>query len=214
MNWVAGAIILAAAARLYLFLVPSPPPIDPRPHAGLGEAMAGEAVKLMKGDARLIVITRDQQSFQLPALEAQQQGFLKAIEAAGKKVHAIRAMKVDPLRVVAAPPGDFFELLRQGKDSDVIVSFLGPPVLNADQLMRLGTKRSRIVALCSGTMPARIDLKKAFEQKLLNAAIISRPDAPAKAAAGEPRAAFEQFFKVVTSANLGDLAMNGSGSND
>lgn len=199
---------MAAAARLILFLFPSPPPIDSRPHRGLGEAMASEALKLMEGDARLIVLSRDQESFDLPALEVQQRSFLKAIESAGKQAHTIRAMKVDPLRVVAAPSGDFFDLLRQGKETDVIVSFLGPPVLNPEQLLRLGTKRSRVVALCSGTMPARVDLKRAFGQKLLHAAILSRPDAPAMAAPGDARAAFEQFFKVVTPANLGDLAMD------
>lgn len=206
MNWAAGVVILAAAGWLCLFLFPSPPPIDPRPHQGLGAAMAAEALKLMEPDARLIVITRDQESFVLPATAVQLESFLKAIKAAGKSPHTIRAMKVDPLRVVAVPPGDFFDMLRQGRENDVIVSFLGPPTLNADQMARLGARRSRVVALCSGAMPARVDLKRLFEQKLLHAAIISRPDAPAQASAGNPDAAFEQFFKVVTAANLSDLA--------
>jgi len=211
-NWAAGAVILAAAGWLYLFLFPTPPAIDARPHEGLGEVMAAEALKLMEPAARLIVITRDQESFILPAMSAQLEGFLKVVKAAGKTPHAIRAIKVDPLRVVSVPPGDFYDMLRQGKDNDVIVSFLGPPTLNADQLAKLGTKRSRVVALCSGAMPARVDLKQAFEQKLLHTAIVSRPDAPAKTTASEPRAAFEQLFKVVTAANLSDLAAPESGS--
>ena len=211
-NWAAGAVILAAAGWLYLFLFPTPPAIDARPHQGLGEVMAAEALKLLEPGARLIVITRDQDSFVLPAMSTQLESFLKTVKAAGNAPHTVRAIKVDPLRVVSVPPGDFHEMLRQGKDNDVIVSFLGPPALNAEQLLRLGTKRSRVVALCSGAMPARIDLKKAFELKLLHVAIVSRPDAPAQATAGSSRAAFDQFFKVVTEANLADLATSGSAS--
>jgi hypothetical protein len=211
-NWAAGAVVLAAAGWLYLFLFPTPPAIDARPHQGLGEVIAAEALKLLEPGARLIVITRDQESFVLPAMSAQLESFLKAVTVAGKAPHAVRAIKVDPLRVVSVPPGDFHEMLRQGKDNDVIVSFLGPPALNADQLLRLGTKRCRVVALCSGAMPARIDLKKAFELKLLHVAIVSRTDAPAQATAGSSRAAFDQFFKVVTEANLADLTASGSAS--
>ncbi len=209
-NWMAGAVILAATAWLYLFLFPSPPSIDARPHRGLGEAMAAEALKLMEGDARLMVITRDHDSFILPATEVQLDSFRKAVGAAGRKIHTTRAMKVDPLRVVSVPPGDFYEMLRQGKDNDVIVSFLGPPALSADQLAKLGTKRCRVVALCPGATPARTDLRDAFQQKLLHAAIISRPDAPARAGAGDSRAAFEQMFKVITPSNLDDLAAPGA----
>lgn len=199
-------MILGSVVWLYLFIFPSPPPIDPRPHRGLGEAMAAEALKLMAGDGRLIVIIRDSDSFIQPATEAQLEGFRKAIEAAGNKIHTTRAIKVDPLRVVSVPPGDFYEILRQAKDSDVIVSFLGLPNFGADHLAKLGTKRCPTVALCSGMMPARIDLKGAFQQKLLHAAIVSRPDAPAKASAGDARAAFAQMFKVITPSNLSDLA--------
>ncbi len=205
-NWAAGAIIVAMAAWLYLVLFPTPPAIDARPHQGLGEVMAGEAVKLAEGGARIIIITRDMGSFRLPAAEVQLAGCLAALKSAGKTPAATRTIKADPLRVVGVPPGEFFEILRQGKENDVIVSFLGPPMLDAAQIAKLGPKRSRIVALCAGTMPARVDLKRAFEQQLLHVAIVSRPDAPAQAAAGNTRSAFEQMFKVITPGNMAELS--------
>ena len=205
-NWAAGVVIVAMAAWLYLFLFPTPPAIDARPHQGLGDVMAGEAVKLAEGGARIIVITRDKGSFKLPATEAQFVSCLTALKAAGKTPAAIRTIKVDPLRVVGVPPGEFFEILRQGKENDVIISFLGPPMLDAGQLAKLGPKRSRIVALCAGTMPARVDLKKLFEQQLLHVAIVTRPDAPAQAVAGNTRSAFEQMFKVITPGNMAELS--------
>ena len=205
-NWMTGAISVAMAVWLYLFLFPTPPAIDTRPHQGLGEVMAGEAVKLTEGSARIIVITRDMGSFKLPAAEVQLASCLTALKAAGKTPAAIRTIKVDPLRVVGVPPGEFFEILRQGKENDVIVSFLGPPTLDAGQVAKLGPKRPRIIALCAGSMPARVDLKRLFGQQLLHTAIISRPDAPAQAAAGNTRTAFEQMFKVITPGNVAELS--------
>lgn len=205
-NWVTGAVIVAMAAWLGLFLFPTPPGIDARPHRGLGEVMAGEAVKLAEAGGRIIVITRDMGSFKLPATEAQLASCLSFLKAAGKTPAAIRTIKVDPLRVVGVPPGEFFEILRQGKENDVIVSFLGPPMLDAGQIAKLGPKRPRVVALCAGTMPARVDLKRVFEQQLLHTAIVSRPDAPAQAVAGNTSSAFEQMFKVITPGNMAELS--------
>jgi hypothetical protein len=204
-NWLAGAVMVAAAAGLYLFLFPTPPAIDARPHVGVGQTLAGEALKLLEGNARLIVITRDLESFKVPATEAQSRGFLGAIKRAGKAPAVIRSIKVDPLRVVEVPPGEFFDLLRQSKEDDVIVSFLGPPALSDDQVAKLGAKRPRILALCSGALPARVDLKKVFAQQLLLVAIVSRPDAPAQAGPGDARSAFEQMYKVITPGNLAEL---------
>lgn len=204
-NWAAGVVILACAAWLYVFLYPTPPNIDPRPHQGIGEVMADEALKLLEPGARLIVVARNQDSFVLPAARVQLDSFLKAIRAAGKAPHAIRSINVDPLRAVSVPPGEFAEILRQGKENDVIVSFLGPPTLAPQPNPKAGPVRSRIVALCSGAMPARINLKKAFDLKLLHSAIVSRADAPATASPGNARAAFDQMYRVLTPDNLGDL---------
>jgi hypothetical protein len=214
-NWVASIVIAVTTLWLYLFLYPSPPAIDTRPHQGLGAALAGEAMKLGDASTRLIVIVRDQVSFQLPATKTQLDSFHRTLKAAGRSAATVRTIKEDPLRVAGVQPGEFFELLRQAKENDVFISFLGPPVLADDQLRKLGPKRPRIVALCTGAMPARVDLKKAFEQQLLHTAIVSRAEAPAKAVAGNAQAAFEQLFKVITSGNLAELsALNVTAKSD
>jgi hypothetical protein len=214
-NWAAGIVITMATLWLYLFLYPSPPPLDARPHQGLGAALAEEAMKLGDASTRLIVIVRDQVSFQLPATKAQLDSFHRTLKTAGRSAATVRTIKEDPLRVVGVQPGEFFELLRQAKENDVFVSFLGPPVLAEDQLRKLGPKRPRVAALCAGAMPARVDLKKAFEQQLLHTAIVSRAEAPANVASGNAQAAFEQRFKVITSANLAELsALNVTAKSD
>ena len=202
-NVVAAVAMAAAWIFLYFFFHPRPAGIDRRPHEALGELLASEAVQRTEAGARLIVLIRDSQSFDVPAAEAQWDGFRKALQQTGTKVSVLRSFKVDPLRMTGVPPGEFFDLLRQGRDNDVIVSFLGPPTLDPDQLARLGPKRPRILAVCSGAMPVQVDLRGIFEQKLLALAVVSRPEAPAKSGAGQ--SAFEQMFRVITPSNLADL---------
>src|SRR5262249_50965205 len=152
-----------------------------------------------------IVLVRDPQSFEVPAAEAQWEGFQKTLQRSGSKISLLRALKVDPLRVAGVPAGEFFDLLRQNRDNDVIVSFLGPPALAPDQLARLGSKRPRVLAVCSGAMPAQVDLRGIFDEKLLVLAVVSRPNAPSPAGGSGRQSAFEQQFSVITPSNLSDL---------
>jgi hypothetical protein len=66
----------------------------------------------------------------------------------------------------------------------------------------LGEKRPKIVALCSGSMPQQIDLRRLFQQGLLTVAIISR-DAPVLRSS-DGRERFKSLFTIVTSANASD----------
>lgn len=204
-NILAGAVILAALVWLYLFFNPWPPAIDRPLHNRVGEVLAAEAIKLVEPGARIIVIARAKEPFQVPAAVAQLDAFLLAIEKSGKNVSATRLLNVDPLRVTGVRPGDFSELMRKAGSNDVIVSFLGPPLLSDEELSSLAGKRPRIVALCSGAMPLQVDLRRMFERQLLFAAVISRTNAPAQPTAKNPQAAFDQMFQVVTPANVTEL---------
>ena len=204
-NWLAGAVIVAAVVWLYLFFNPRPPAIDRSLHTRVGEVLAAEAIKLLEPGARLIVIGRAKEPFEVPAAAAQFDAFMRTIEKSGKNISTTRLLKVDPLRVTAVPPGEFFDLMRQAGSNDVIVSFLGPPLLNDDQLDRLAGKRPRILALCSGAMPLQVDLRKMFERQLLLTAVVSRTNAPAQSTASSAEAAFDQMFQVVTPANVAEL---------
>jgi hypothetical protein len=204
-NWMAGAIIMAAVVWLYLFFNPRPPAIDRPLHKRVGEVLASEAIKLLEPGARLIVIARSKEPFEVPAAAAQWDAFMRAIEKSGKNISTTRLLKVDPLRITSVPPGDFFVLMRQAGSNDVIVSFLGPPLLGDEELSKLAGKRPRILALCSGAMPLQVDLRKMFERQLLLTAVISRTNAPARSTASSAEAAFDQMFQVVTPANVSEL---------
>jgi hypothetical protein len=204
---VAGVAMLAAWTGVCLSVCPMPPHLDRGPHRALGRVLGQESLKLCEAGSRVIVITRDTETFKAPASAAQLEGLQSALRKGGVKITTTHVLKVDPLRVVGVPPGDFFELLRKSADNDVIVSFLGPPSLSGDQIAKLGDKRPHVLAVCSGSMPQQIDLQKIFEQKLLQFAVISRPDAPRVASgSGAAREGFDRMFKLITAANLADLA--------
>lgn len=205
LNVVAVATILFAWTAFYRLHHPRPPPTDLRPHEALGEVLAEEAVRHLQPGARLIVLARDPAAFEVPAATAQVEAFLRALRKADRHVHEQRAIRLDPLRLAAVPPGDFFDLLRLGRAEDVIVSFLGPPVLEPTQQAALAPGRPQVLAVCSGNSPARVNLRELFAQGLLRAVVVSRPDAPARAAPGSRQRAFAQVFQLITPANLHDL---------
>ena len=200
----AGLAIIAAWAVIYFSLYPLPPPLDRGPHRALGQVLAQEALKLRQPGGRVFLITRDTTMFKSPAFEAQAEGFRQTLKKARVEIAATRLQKVDPLRVLGVPPGDYLDLLSKTNDKDVIVSLLGPPVLEAGQIAKLDSNRARVLAVCSGAMPRQIDLKRLFDEQLLHAAVISRSE-PAASPAPGPTGEFDRFFKLITPANLTDL---------
>ena len=208
-RWLASLVILGSLVLLFLSLYDFPPQPDPKPHRALGKALAEHTAKLLGGGGRLIVIARDSSTFDIPAANIQMESFQQTLKRAGFAAATTRLLKVDPLRPVAVPPGDFFEIIRKASETDVIVSFLGPPTLTGEQLARLGEKRPRILAVCSGGIPNQADLKKIFGERLLQTAIISRKNPPpGSPKEGTPQAWFDHFYQVITPANLGDLSFN------
>lgn len=200
-----SVLIAASALVLYLTLVPRPSLGDLGPHRVLGETLAREAIVARENVGRVFVIVRELETFRVPAAEAQLNAFRAALKKAGVPIARTQLVKSDPLRVAAVPPGDFFDLLRNAAQNDVIVSFHGPPVLDAGQLAKLGDKRARVFAVCSGAMPAQVDVRKIFAQGLLRAAVISRPAPAAESGGGGAQGEFDRMFQMITSDNLADL---------
>lgn len=199
---VAALVIVAVAGFLWVSLIGLPPRVDLRPHEALGEVLAQEALKQLGSGGRVFLVQRDTVLYPNPAAAAQVRVFLRVLRRAGVSVAGTNVVKIDPLRVVSAPPADFFQLLKKASESDVVVSFLGPPVLNADQLAKLGGKTPKVVAVCSGAMPNQVNLKRAFELKLLHTAVLSRVDVTGNSpTAAGAQAWFDRYFLLATSAD-------------
>jgi hypothetical protein len=181
-----------------------PPRVDSKPHEAAGWAMARQALTLRKDGGQIVVITRDTSAFKNPAADIQLASFTKELRKAKVTISRIEALQVDPLRPVEVPPGDFLEWIRKAPEGSVIVSFMGPPLLNRAERAQLKEIKPHIVAFCSSSLPDRSHLRVLFEQGLLHAAVVSRRTPPSSAKPHGLQGWFDHAFVTVTAANVGD----------
>jgi hypothetical protein len=194
------AVLIASTAAVAIFFVTceSSPRIDGRLHAAIGKALGKEALGLLRASGQITIITRDNKTFPQPALDLLLASFKREVGRAGGTIAAIKSIQADPLRPLAVPPGDFFELIQRLPAEHVIVSLLGPPLLAEEQFKKLKPVKPKIVAFCPGNLAEHIDLRQLFEAGLLHAAVASRP--ASAVAADNPATvqdAFEQLYRIV-----------------
>ena len=103
----------------------------------------------------------------------------------------VKPIQLDPLRPVEVPPGDFYETIRRAKPNHVIVSLLGPPVLEPEQRAKLGSVKPKIVAFCTGSLAEQVDLRELIRSGLVHAAIVN------KQPAGGSGETFDQLYAVM-----------------
>ncbi len=202
----ASGILAVSAFILIASIVGIGPHCELTPHRALGKRLAKEALGLRGSNGRLIVLARDTASHRNPYSDAQLSSFRKTIGRSGGVIDRIVLLRINPIRLVALPAGDFLGIANKLSDQDVVVSFVGPPVLSEDQLRKLGGTPPKVLAVCSGGLPRQVNLRKLFEQKLLTMAIVSRPDPAPQPGIGADRA-FDHFFSLVTAANSSDLPL-------
>jgi hypothetical protein len=189
------AVCLTAASVAILSIWHLPPRADAEISGEIGRTMAREALAVLPKEGRVVVIARDLNVYDQPAMEVSLKAFEQEIEKAGATI-AMRPIELDPLRPVEVPPGDFYEAIRRTKSNEVIVSFLGPPVLAPEQQEKLPPVKPKIIALCTGSLAAQTDLGALSRLGLLHAAIVNR------AKTAEPKRAggtlsFDQLYAVV-----------------
>ena len=186
------AVCLLAAAFAVLALWHLPPKQDSAVYRELGRTMAREAIAQSASGGRLIVLARNTATYKQPAMDIALKAFGDEAEKA-RRTMEIRFVDLDPLRPVEVPPGDFFETIRRAKTNDVIVSFMGPPVLEPEQEAKLKAK-PKIVALCTGSLAAHADLAGLARRGFLSAAVVNRPPEQTKTAASA--VAFDQLYAI------------------
>lgn len=199
-----GVLIVVAVVRLALYSSPRPP-FDAGVHEALGRVMAEEALRYAPGGGNLVLIVRDTKSVASPAADAQIRSFCKAVGRSAR-IGSTNAIKIDPLRVPEVPAGDFWTLMKNAGENDVIVSFMGPPTFSEAQQAKLGGKAAKVVALATGAIARRVDLPILFKRGLLQAAIVDREAAsrpnPA-ASASDSRTIFDSLYTVVSATSMG-----------
>lgn len=172
----AGLVLLGSLTAITLTFFESPWQRRSPVQDEIGRTLAREAVKHLAPGRRLTVLTRDTATFPQPAADQVLSSFTRETARAGAPVAAIQRFEVDPLRPTQVPPGDFLELMRRSSSGDVIVSLLGPPLLNDEQRALLpAVPGYRIVALCVGPFPDAAGLRQLAAQNVLHVAIVDRP---------------------------------------
>lgn len=190
--------LVAALIALAVSQVTWPPRVDTRLHQEIGRALAAEALKLRGPQGQITLIVRDTASFPQPAADIARASIEQELKRAGVLIRSVHLLQEDPLRPPQVPPGDFFELLRRGASGDVILSLMGPPLLNEEQRALLGTPKPKVVAFLPGAQPEQLNLRWLAEQGLLQAAVMGRP--PSQWVAGR-----ESFADLYVRAGPEDL---------
>ena len=169
------------------------PSINSSLHRAVGAEIARQTLSQLKPGGQIMVITRDPAMFPNPATDLLLEGFQRELRQAHTSISTLQQLQVDPLRLIAVPSGDFQRWIHHATDKDVIVSFVGPPVLTTAQLKELGKIEPAIVAFCPGNWPDQMDFRRLFEQGLLSTAIVSQHD-PSNSHGSQ--ALFDQNFQI------------------
>jgi len=195
----AALVAVGGAALAFVAVTDFPPSIDKPFHRDVGQAIAREALRYLKPTGSLVVLVRDTSEFPHPEADALLEGFRGALGTSGREIDSVRSLQLDPLRPLAVPPGDFYELLRTTRAGGVIVSFMGPPELTPEQRAQLPPAKAEVVAFCPGNIPRRSNLRELLEAGLVQAAVVDRPGARARSKT------FDEAYRVVRQADATSL---------
>jgi hypothetical protein len=204
----AGFVFLCSATKIAICLNGGfGPRLESAPYQAVGRTLARQALVLLKPGGLVTVITRDTAAFQNPATDVVLASFKTELAKARVKISSVETLQIDPLRPMAVPSGDFAQWIRHASKGSVIVSLMGPPVLNDIELSQLGEIKPSIVAFCSGPVRDQVDLRVLFSRGLLQAAVVSKRAALCKPCnSSNEREHFDSRFVEVTSGNLTALS--------
>ena len=201
-------LILGACAAICLVKTGGfGPGIEPVLHRATGSVLAQQALGLLKPGGQVIVIARDTSVFKNPASDIQLAAFYKVLSKANATVGRSQLLQLDPLRPLRVPSGDFLELIKSSSKESVIVSFMGPPLLEDAERAQLTEVKPSIVAFCSGSLAQNVDLRSLFEQGLLKAAVVTRRNPAGQSSRPrDMRQCFDQSYLLITPENLAALS--------
>jgi len=187
------------------------PKVPLEPFMAIGQVIAEETAKLLGNKGKVVLIVMEIGNYPMPTAKAQLKSFTETLKKQGGiTVAATESVPMNQM-IMGGPemglPADvFLKVLQQHTDADAIVSFVGAPHLNDDQIGGLGDKIPKFVAVTNLGMMGP-GLKKLFEEQVIQLAIVPRFD-PAPPNTKKPvtlREFFDQSYKVITAENASSL---------
>jgi hypothetical protein len=209
--WLTGsiAVLVTVTSAVWIYVREfASPEINSQLHEAVGEALADQAHEILgRPGSVLIVSMKDRNA---PELRIQMAAFEKRLKVFGNITIQDRIF-LDPGDNPKYRPGSglsakrYLKIARKNKNADIIVSFVGAPDLTPEELSHLQGLKYVPKFVAEAHSPER--LLDMFDKKALQAAIVPRFEFPApgprKPTTG--RQWFEQFYQIVSPANLGSV---------
>ncbi|MSU35550.1 MAG: hypothetical protein EXS36_10630 [Pedosphaera sp.] len=170
-----SCLVMLASAGMFASLIwdgnPSP---HPGIHRAIGRTLGLQAKERLTPGGRITILLRDTSSFRQPGADLLLEGLRRELQSGVKCTVIVHPIEVDPARAEEISSEDFVELIRKAAPGDVIVSAMGPPQLNEEQRLRLGTIKPRIIAFCPRYHAEDPGIRQPIEQGILDVALVSR----------------------------------------
>jgi hypothetical protein len=173
-------------------------------HQAVARAMAEETAKLVNHTGKVVIIAIELAGE--PELKLQVGEFKQALDRYPKIERRTYRLETDDKPKYSFGSGlsgrRFVRIVNKNPDADLFVSFVGAPQLSFNELAELKTM-PRLLAECR----AADKLRRPFEQKILQTAIVSRfqfPN-PVQSPPRTPQEWFDQRWQIVTAAHAKEL---------
>lgn len=199
-----AALCLAAIAGAGLWIYRTEfagPQFNRTLHQAVGRVLAEETATLLGHTGKVVIIAIELAD--LPELKVQLEEFSRTLKRFPQiKIKETYRLETDDKPKYSFGTGlsarRFVRIVNKNTTADAIVSFVGAPALSPEHLAQLKTSPKFIAESRSADK-----LKKLFEQKVIQAAVVSRFEfpTPVKGAPRSPREWFDQRFQVVTASN-------------
>ena len=202
---IVSAVAIAASAAWIYYSQYKAPKFNVALYQRVGEVLAEQAVQLAgKKQGKFVTITLATHDY--PELTAEYAAFHKRLKQLGDfKIHEDLVDPKDEPKYglgMGLSGRHFVRTVKKREDYDVIVSFIGAPKLDADQIAELKQMPKFVVQARSPD-----HLLKLFEKKLVQAAVVSRFNfpAPGPVTPKTPEEWFTKRFEVFVADNAGVL---------
>jgi hypothetical protein len=144
-------VILSVLAGIFFVMRPAVPRVSASPYVGLAWGVVQQVAQKTDGQGRVVLLF-DESDITAPVL-------LKAIHAElemypNLTVEAVERLDgyfIDWPEITALPAAQFIELVKRYQDADVIVSFIGVPYLNRNEIAELGTDYPLLIGVYHST---------------------------------------------------------------
>ena len=200
-SWLRRIGVLACSVVFFAACKPSAK-IDAGPQTALGAVAASVTAELLAGKGAVVLLVNAEDQKPNTAIGKAVEAFREALKQTGVEVQAVEefpALSAPLLSGMEPVPADkFVEAVKKHATADAIVSFVGAPRFNAQQIAELPNPRPKIIAAVTFNPPARA----MFAAGVLHAAIIARSGGPSAAPSAGTQEQFDTNYQMIRADNV------------